>query len=55
MNQKDKIQNALNLCNKIAQLESMLWERYYKEFLDLLANEDVKNPPEHIKDLQMPF
>ena len=55
MNQHEKIQAALNLCNKIAQLESFLWERYYKEFLDLLAKEDLKNPSEHIKELQMPF
>jgi hypothetical protein len=54
VNQKKKIQNALKLCDKMAQLESLLWQRYYKQFLDLLADEDLYKPSEHIKDTNKP-
>ena len=41
MNQHEKIKNALILTEKLDQLETRLWERYYNQFLDLLAQEDI--------------
>ena len=41
MNQYEKIKNALILTEKLDQLETRLWERYYNQFLDLLAQEDI--------------
>jgi hypothetical protein len=44
MNQHEKIKNALMLTEKLDQLETRLWERYYNQFLDLLAQEDIFYP-----------
>lgn len=44
MNQHEKIKNALILTEKLDQLETRLWERYYNQFLDLLAKEDILYP-----------
>ena len=45
MNQNEIIKNALKLTDKLDQLQIRLWERYYNQFLDLLAEEDIFNPP----------
>ena len=49
MNQKMKIRNALKLIDKMEQLEDLLWQRYYNEFLELLATEDLIEPSNNIK------
>jgi hypothetical protein len=54
MNQQQKIKNAWKLCDKIDELQNLLWQRYYYEFLDLLAEEDFKNQ-EYIEDSQKPL
>ena len=54
MNQNEKIQNAWKLCDKIDELQNFLWRRYYREFLDLLAEEDLKNSL-YTKEDEMPF
>ena len=45
MNQHETIKNALKLTDKLDQLETRLWERYYNQFLDLLSEEDIFSPP----------
>lgn len=37
---KEEAQLALELCNKIAQLESILWAKYDKELIALIFGED---------------
>ena len=54
MNLNEKIQNAWKLCDKMDELQNFLWQRYYHEFLELLAEEDLKNQ-EYIQDHQRPF
>ena len=54
MNRNEKIQNAWKLCDTIDELQSLLWQRYFKEFSDLLAEEDLKNQ-EYIEDSQSPL
>jgi hypothetical protein len=54
MNQNEKIQNAWKLYDKIDELQSFLWQRYYKEFLELLAEEDLENQ-EYVQDSQSPL
>ena len=44
MNQNEKIQNALDLCDKLDQLQSILWDRYCDQFLTLLEQQDMENP-----------
>lgn len=40
MDQKEQIQLAFEICNKMARLESDLWDQYYKEFLDIVMDEE---------------
>ena len=53
MNLNEKIRNAWKLYDKIDELQSLLWKRYYKEFLELLAEEDLKNSL-YTEDDEMP-
>jgi hypothetical protein len=55
MNQPEKIKNALKLTEKLDQLETRLWERYYNQFLDLLAEEDIFDPPVDTQKVDWPF
>ena len=55
MNQHEIIKNALKLTDKLAQLETRLWNRYYNQFLDLLAEEDIFNPPLDNQKVDWPF
>jgi hypothetical protein len=55
MNQHEIIKNALKLTDKLDQLQTRLWERYYNQFLDLLAEEDISNPPLDNQKVDWPF
>ena len=55
MNQHEKIKNALKLTEKLDQLETRLWERYYNQFLHLLADEDIFDPPLDNQKVDWPF
>lgn len=54
MNLNETIRNAWKLCDKIDELQSFLWQRYHREFLDLMEEEDLKNQ-KHLKDSQSPL
>ena len=54
MNVNETIRNALKLYDKIDELQSFLWQRYHREFLDLMEEEDLKNQ-EYLEDSQSPF
>ncbi len=44
MNQKEQIQLAFEICDRISRLESALWDQYYNEFMDIIMNdEDAKS------------
>jgi hypothetical protein len=47
---KEEAQLALELCNKIAQLESILWTKYDKEFIELIFGKDNQPSGPHIID-----
>jgi len=51
MNINETIRNALKLYDKIDELQSFLWQRYHREFLDLMEEEDFLNQ-ENIEDSQ---
>ena len=40
MNRSQEAQIAFKLWENIAHLETILWDRYYKEFLQLMIEED---------------
>ena len=42
MNKKEQIQRAFNLCEQLAKIEDLLWDRYYKEFLELILEKEDK-------------
>ena len=44
MDQNEKIQYALDLCDKLDQLETILWDRYCDQFLTLIEQQDIENP-----------
>jgi hypothetical protein len=54
MSINETIRNAWKLSDKIDELQNFLWQRYYREFLDLMAEEDLKNQ-EYLKDSQRPL
>jgi len=55
MNQQEKIRNALKLTDKLDQLQTRLWDRYYNQFLDLLAEENIENPSIDNQKVDWPF
>jgi hypothetical protein len=55
MNQHEKIKNALKLAEKLDQLQTRLWDRYYDQFLELLAEEDIENPSLDTQKVDWPF
>lgn len=55
MYQNEKIQNALELCDKLDHLESILWDRYGNEFLTLIEQQDMDNPAIDDQQVNCPF
>ncbi len=55
MNQQEKIRNALKLAEKLDQLETRLWDRYYNQFLQVLAEEDIEDRPLDTQTVIWPF
>jgi len=51
MNVNETIRNALKLYAKIDELQSFLWQRYHREFLNLMEEQDFLNQ-EYIEDSQ---
>jgi hypothetical protein len=46
MDQKEQIQLAFEICDRISRLESALWDQYRNEFMDIIMNdEDDKSRP----------
>jgi hypothetical protein len=44
MDQKEQIQLAFEICDRISRLESALWDQYCNEFMDIIMNdEDAKS------------
>ncbi len=56
MNKNKEVNIAFRLWERIAQLESILWDRYYDEFLDLtIKQDDVNISQDHSQDINDPF
>ena len=55
MYQNQKIQTALDLCDKLDQLESILWDRYCDQFLTLIEQQDMENPSIDEQRADWPF
>jgi hypothetical protein len=55
MNQHEKIKNALKLAEKLDQLETRLWDRYYNQFLEVLSEEDIEDRKLDTQTVIWPF
>lgn len=40
MNQTEHIQMAYEICKKMEELSSKLWDHYFDEFIEIILNED---------------
>jgi|Cruoilmetagenom7_1024161.scaffolds.fasta_scaffold19783_5 hypothetical protein len=40
MDQKEQIQLAFEICDRISRLESALWDQYSNEFMDIIMNDE---------------
>jgi len=49
MDEKEQVQLAFTLWQQLAKTEALLWDRYYKEFLELLL-EKGKPPMNKIQE-----
>ena len=55
MNQNEIIKNALKLAEKLDQLQTRLWDRYYNQFLEVLSEEDIEDRPLNTQTAIWPF
>jgi hypothetical protein len=50
MDEKEQVQLAFTLWRQLAKTEALLWDRYYKEFLQLIL-EIENNPKNKLEEL----
>jgi hypothetical protein len=56
MNKKKQIITAFKMWQHMAELESILWDLYYEDFLDLCAKQDNANcSKKDTPDVEYPF
>jgi len=56
MGKNMEVNIAFRIWEHIAQLESILWDRYYDEFLDLtIEQDDVNTSQDASQDVNDPF
>ena len=56
MNKKKEIITAFKMCEHMAELESILWDLYYEDFLDLIIEQDkAKSSQDDTPDVKYPF
>ena len=55
MKQKEQIQLAFEICERISKLESVLWDLYFNEFLDIIMGEENPKTPNNKHDLTRDF
>ena len=56
MNKKKQIITAFKMWQHMAELESILWDLYYEDFLDLYIEQDnADSSKEDTPDVEYPF
>jgi hypothetical protein len=56
MNKNMEVNIAFRIWNQLNQLESILWDRYRAEFLNLTIERDDNYPPQDVsQDVDDPF
>jgi hypothetical protein len=56
MNRKKQIITAFKMWEHMAELESILWDLYYEDFLDLIVEQDnAKSSKDDTSDVKYPF
>ena len=56
MNKKQEIRTAFKICEHMADLQSILWDLYYEDFLDLInEKDDTISSKNEAPDIKYPF
>ena len=56
MNKKKEVINAFKMWQHMAELQSILWDLYYDEFLDLIIEQENANASkDDTSDIKYPF
>lgn len=56
MDKKQEVIIAFKMCEQMAEFQSILWELYYEDFLDLIDEQDFTTSSEHdAPDVDYPF
>ena len=56
MNKKQEVMTAFKICEQMADLQSILWDLYYEEFLNLINEQhDTKSSNNDAADIEYPF
>ena len=56
MDKNMEVITAFKICEHMAELQSILWDLYYDDFLDLIIEQENKNTSkDDILDIKYPF
>jgi hypothetical protein len=56
MNKKQEAMTAFKICEHMAELQSVLWDLYYEDFLGLInQQDDVESSKNDAPDIEYPF
>lgn len=56
MDKKQQVIIAFKMCEQMAELQSILWELYYEDFLDLIDEQEfTKSSENDAPDVEYPF
>ncbi len=56
MNKNREVITAFKICEHMAELQSILWDLYYEDFLDLIVEQDnAKSSKDDTSDVKYPF
>jgi hypothetical protein len=56
MNKNKEVITAFKICEHMAELQSILWDLYYEDFLDLIVEQDnAKSSKDDTSDVKYPF
>ena len=55
MDANQEARSAFKLWQRLAEIESILWDRYYNEFMDLMIDNPSQSSLEHEQNDPIPF
>ena len=56
MNKRKEAIIAFKMCEQMAELQSILWDLYWEDFLDLMDEQDfTESPNNDVPEVEYPF